>query len=551
MGKKYTIDSLFDDQDVRVVRSYCKIKKNESDRSNPLVMIAFRRVNTSQNTRSFSSDIEYRYASIAEMDILKIGSVWTGNQGIENDYLDGRLTRVGEFEFDLSNQEIEFLNLHELVDRFSSEEPIGQTRVARLVTLEGTVVYIQSLIIFSFLYAPENKNIRRALINFNLDEVIENFVPAKQRGMNNGKYIVPSGYERSNAVFLAYVGNNQITRNKLSNIRTQVHTGTGFIDVEPYHPSFLKFTAVYQEQDGEVFIHRVSSMETPTDHPLTSIKEIIEGSVREPEIKGPPASNVFDEEDVEIQTSTPPGRGSNKQYIQSGVTVIDRNIVDEEIVKKERPVVPPKEKGAEKPENFSSGSEFSDNDSTGKLDIGSARSNSEESGGDFLEALRELENNSESKLTSFDVLQCSDGEVYEVDKGFFTIPFVDENEAPLGSRKMSWQHYWRKKIKGTNEYVVRYRKIALVRVLFNSKVFYFVEIQPRTNSEKFRGLLFSSSSQQLTCESIEAMQLCIKKYEGKLLKAEACLSGIWGQVKVFKHSKNLSQRLKNVLEELS
>jgi len=540
LSKTFRIETLFNDNLQRVVRAFCRVKQNTSDRSNPLVTIAFRRVDNNQ--------IEYSTAAIAELDVLRIGSVWNGRVGIQNDFQDKTSLRKGWFEFDFSSQQVEFLNLHQVINKYRPDEEIGKTRVAKLLTTTSQVVYVQSLEIFTSLYTPQNKNIRRALLNFDLDGVVDNFVPKSHQRIIDGQYILPKGFKRPNAVFLTYIANHPVTRQRLSNIRSQINQGVRFIDALPYHPTQLSFEGVYEEINGDVFIHRINKFRTPTEISLVKIKEKFSNKPNKPNVGRKPNSKTTEHDEIDVQSSTPPGTGSNTQYIESGVGVYDSNIVNEIVVERNDPIAAPRDKDANEPKQFSSGSEFSDNDQIGKLDIGNIPV--EESSGiqkDFIEALEEL-NSSDEKMGGYAILGCGDF-IYEVVAGsFFAISFPSNGEKDAG--KMLWHHTKRKKIKDTfpSEYAITYRKIALIRVNYDGQLFYFVEIQPRTKSDKYRGLMFGYPSESLECELVYAIKECIKAEDGLLLEAESALEELLGQVKVFKHSKPLAQRLKNLMD---
>lgn len=539
MPKTFRIETLFNDNIQRVVRAFCRVKQNTSDRSNPLVTIAFRRVDNNQ--------IEYSTAAIAELDVLRIGSVWNGRVGIQNDFQDKTSLKKGWFEFDLSSQEVEFLNLHQVINKYRTDEEIGKTRVAKLLTTTSQVVFVQSLEIFTSLYIPQNKNIRRALLNHDLDGVVDSFIPKSQQGKIDEQYILPKGFERSNAVFLTYIANHLVTRHRLSKVRSQINQGERFIDALPYHPTQLYFEAVYEEINGEIFVHRINKFRTPNDKPLIEIKEKHSPKPDKPNVGRKPNSKTTNQDKIDVQSSTPPGIGSNTQYIESGVNVYDSNIVNEIVVERNEPVSAPRHKDADDPNQFSSGSEFSNNDQVGKLDVGN--SPVEESSGiqkDFIEALETL-NTSDEKMNGYAILGCGDV-TYEVTSGaFFAISFLSNGEKDAG--KMLWHHVKRKKKKGTipSEYEITFRKIAFVRVNYDGQFFYFVEIQPRTKSDKPRGLMFGNPFDVLKCDLIYEIMECIKAEEGLLLKAENDLRELLEQVRVFKHSKHLAQRLKNLM----
>lgn len=539
--KSFCIETLFDDDVLRVVRAYCRVKENSSDRSNPLVIIAFRRLDNNR--------IEYAKAAIAELDVLRIGSIWIGKVGIESNFKDKKNVKTGWFEFNLSNQETEFLDLNTIVGKYGINEEIGKTRVAKLITTSSQVVYIQSLEIFTSLYTPKNKNIRRALLNFDLDGVVDNFAKKNQQGIIDGQYVIPKGLERSNAVFIAYIGNNPVTRQRLSKIRSQINQGDRFIDACPYHPTRLCFEAAYEEIEGAIFIHRINKFSTPTDVPLVKVKEKGFNTPDKPAIDRKPNSKTTDHEEIDVQSSTPPGIGSSTQYIGSSVDVDDSNVVNEVVVERNDSISIPLEKDAHEPESFSSGSDLSSNDQVGKLAIGSTQA--KETSGiqqDFIEALEMLKA-SDKKMSGFDILGCSDDVCERVAGLFFAIAFPSNEERDAG--KMLWHHVKRKKIQGSfpSEYAITYRKIALVRVDYDGQFFYFVEIQPRTKSDKYRGLVFTYPSEELACDLVYDIMECIKAEDGLLLEAENALEDILGQVRIFKHSRPLAQRLKNLMEE--
>ncbi|AHF02399.1 hypothetical protein THIAE_09690 [Thiomicrospira aerophila AL3] len=539
MAKTFHIETLFSDNIERVVRAFCSVKQNTSDRSNPLVTIAFRRVSCGQ--------IEYSTAAISELDVLRIGSVWRGSFGIQNELKDNKVLQNGWLEFDLSSQQVEFFDLYQLINIYPADQEIGKTRVAKLLTTTGKVVYVQSLEIFTSLYTPENKNIRRALLNFDLDGVVDNFVPKDQQGMINGQYILPKGFERSNAVFLAYIANHHVTRQRLSKIRSQINRGRRFIDAIPYHPNKLSFEAAYEENNGVIFVHRINKFRTPTDIPLVQVKEEITSKPNKPNVGRKPNSKITEHDEIYVQNSIPPGVGSNTQYIESGVVVHDSNIVTETVVERKEPIPAPRDKDANEPEQFSSGSEFSDNDKIGKLKT--AKASDKKASGiekEFIESL-EILKASDEKMKGYAVLGCNDS-IYEMEPGaFFGISFTRDGDKDEG--KILWHQMTRKKIKNVfpPEYAITYRKIALIKVKYDGKQFYFVEIQPRTVSDKYRGLMFSSPKGLLECDLVYNLMKCIKDEQGLLLKAKNSLEDHLGQVKVFKHPKNLAQKLKNLM----
>lgn len=60
--------------------------------------------------------------------------------------------------------------------------------------------------------------------------------------------------------------------------------------------------------------------------------------------------------------------------------------------------------------------------------------------------------------------------------------------------------------------------------------------------------MFGYPSESLECELVYAIMECVKVEDGLLLEAERALEELLGQVKVFKHSKPLAQRLKNLMD---
>lgn len=544
--KTFTIDSLFDDDHNRVVRAFCKIKQNIHDRSNPLVTVAFRKFQESLEGYRFSKEIEYRDISLAELDIVRIGSVCTGKEVVKGNYCDPKSLKRGVFEFDLRNQSIEFNELHQLASNFAEDSLIGKTRVAKLISYDQREIYIQSLEIFTSLYVPKNKNIRRGLVNFNVDEVVDHFVPSRERGMLDDRYKLPTGWDRRNAVFLAYLGNNSVTKKRLSNIRAQILSGEGFIDARPYHPSYLKFEASYYEVGKKVFIHRVVGFETPTEHKLIEIREKTNTSKNERVYRGTPQTRNINNSDVQVQHAQPPSKGGYTQYIETDVSVVDNNLIDEVLVEKEYLSERPIGEETEKPEQFSSGSESSENESTGKLDIGSESPDEEKERQGFLEALELIADSDESKLSGFRVQGCFDNLLVDIDSGFYAITFQSGEKEP---KKKCWEHLWFKKATVKNPKIsFQMRKMALIKVKFDGKVMYFVEIEP-WKTESYRGMLFSAPDGDLSCEIVKNIMSAIICAEGKLLDAENDLRSVLKKVKIFKHSKDLGQRLKNLMEE--
>ncbi len=548
MSKVYSLEGIPEDGVKRVVRSYGQIIQNTSDRSNPLVEVAFRKVNQLGKKERLDEGVEYFKIGVSYLTLARIGSIWHGNKHKKGTYWGGDHLKEQDFKFDFSQSSINFLSLSELFPEYPPESKVGKTRVAQLTSVDGQVVYIQSLEILTTINTPMHKKTRQRLLLEDIDSVVDHMIRSpSEKGLRDGQYIVSTRYKKITATFLAYLKNNAISRTRLRTIRNQINSNQTYIDVYPYHPRFLVCSIKGVMKNECFFAHRVSSVVSPTDYPQIEVKE---KSIKKAKSKNKKYGNkpkeVHGRKEIHVAHSGAPSQGAQRQYVPSGVKVIDKNLVTTVVIDTDYETINnPNQK--DRPENFSSGSEFSENENIGSLMIGDDDENEDsETVKNYIEALNELLDDENSDLQRYEILESANGALC-VSEFFWGLDFFSEIGEGEYIKYRRWEHDYFKRPTINNKYAeYTFRRAALIKVDYYYQELYFLEIES-LDSSRFKGLLFSA--EHLSYDLINKILATIRDSKGRLGKAESKLNKWVPGAKVFNHSKNMSQRLNSVLQE--
>jgi hypothetical protein len=134
------------------------------------------------------------------------------------------------------------------------EEKFNKTNYTKLISDDGVTVLIPSIELFVSAYTPQHKIIKQRLLQFNLDNAINEFINLDNSKVENQEYHIGlhKKMEDSNIKFLAYSKFNNISRNRISYLSSSLEFNSGDIIsgyqvrypiVLPYHPLHLSINS--------------------------------------------------------------------------------------------------------------------------------------------------------------------------------------------------------------------------------------------------------------------------------------------------------------------
>lgn len=238
--------------------------KNES--LIPNIQVILRKIDiVNQNFIKNSYDIIV-YLPMPELDEVRIGSVWKKREKILEEWKffdDFEYMEDVDFNFNFIinppqivkfNEKIDSLNdslsnMYKINFQNSDQYKIpyfNKTNYTKLISDDNITVLIPCIELFVSAYTPERKQIKERLLQFNLDDAINEFINLENSKIENQEYYIGLNkkMEDSNIKFLAYAKFNKTSRKRISYLSSSLEFDEGdFIDkcqarypmVLPYH----------------------------------------------------------------------------------------------------------------------------------------------------------------------------------------------------------------------------------------------------------------------------------------------------------------------------
>lgn len=369
-----------------LVLNYCAAVKLKNESLIPNIQVILRKVNIINLTVIKDSPDIVVYLPIPELDEVRIGSVWKRRQKVLDRWKNFDTLEYMEdvnFNFDFTihnpgivkfNEEIDSLgdslsNIYKINFEKSEEKNIpffNKTNYTKLISDEGITVLIPSIELFVSAYTPQHKIIKQRLLQFNLDDAINEFINLDNSKVENQEYLIGlyKKWEDSNIKFLAYAKFNNISRNRISYLYSSLEFNLGdtisgyqvrYPIVLPYHPIHLFISSDGLWLNEKTFlIQRIYTISIPSD---ITVKAIIEGTIQKvekkfykPEKKESKPKIIESEEENQdhesgitnlLEVTNITGMDSNKQprrreslhRVQTQVKTIDDNKPKIEILK--------------------------------------------------------------------------------------------------------------------------------------------------------------------------------------------------------------------------
>ncbi|WP_373031421.1 hypothetical protein [Sulfurovum sp.] len=545
MDNYHKLRTLPNDAIHRVIWWYGPVIKNPFSSDVPLVEVLTR---TIFEDNKLSEQAYTHRAPVSELDIVKIGSIWKGRQRLD-EYFGTYQSQQFSFDFTLHEPESVRFNDHKPGSNQWQIPPylynLGNipqaykyhffnSTLTKLTTDSGTVVLIPSLEFLTGAVSPAHKQIRYKLLQYPLDELTEMYF--KSANIEDGNYVVKmkEGHFDENINLLSYLRLNNMTRKRLSRLWTSIEktrlmrNGRPYEDrypeVLPYHPTTMSLAGDGIWIDNNTFLlFRITGVSQPHDFHITHLKTTYDA--KEPQENGKedpekyiPSSKDFDPGDEEITPENNPHRSAGSTHIRSGVTII--GLPAQITVKEERKEIQSAHRSQPEEEQEISGLSSGDpNNREESKGTAGLRQNSLEdtppkglSQGllkETIEALTNLVKAGDSEVQNF----------YYIGNKAQESPnliFCSVHRVQL-SRDYTGRWHIAKKVDREGmppKYILRKFLVAKIE-LTNSANAYLVEIERKSQSESFSGLLFSNGTEDLTEDDLKTLLISITENKGR------------------------------------
>ncbi|NUW27280.1 hypothetical protein HUX57_11490 [Arcobacter butzleri] len=579
-----------------LVLNYGPAVKLKNESLIPNIQVILRKVNIINLTVEKDSHDTVVYIPIPELDEIRIGSVWKRRQKVLDRWKNFDTLEYMEdinFNFDFTihnprivkfNEEIDSLgdslsNIYKIKFEKSEEKNIpffNKTNYTKLISDDGITVLIPSIELFVSAYTPQHKIIKQRLLQFNLDDAINEFINLNNSKVENQEYYIGlyKKWEDSNIKFLAYAKFNNISRNRISYLSSSLEFNSGdtisgyqlrYPIVLPYHPIHLFISSDGLWLNEKTFlIQRIYIISIPSD---ITVKAIIDGIIHKvekkfykPEKKESKPKIIESEEENQdyengitnlLEVANITGMDSNKQprrmeslhRVQTQVKTMDDNKPKIEILNK-------KEEKIELIED----SEAEDNKQIDlQNDQKTPKINKENIDGSDAEKLPSGDNSKQIKyLTSHHDIETNIllNQIIEILNNFkieqfiLDYKFLDKNFKELnelkettfyetllnnGFNKKDLEDNWYKLKKRENGELkeLGYREYFLIEIKLIDKYCYLLEIGKKESESNYLGVIFRDSTfNKLSNEKLIKILKKVVKNEGNYSKKDSSITNV-------------------------
>jgi len=618
------------DKKVRVVWAYGTLILNHDGESNiPLVEILLKEIKDNEILLDTSLVIKIK---IAEIDIVRLGTVWCNRQRLNSKWTvfeDYKEDMEFQFDFSLNSPEsIKFIdkdpktnaqyfpfqkyNLGNLQNNYGYKYHFTNAIYTKLTTNSGTTVLIHSLEFLTSTYVPEEKTIRYRLLNEPMDMILNDYLENDTYVENNEYHMHFKQNKRlSNMMFLSYLKFNEVTRNRLSKLRTSLETGSKFPDrypiVLPYHPTRMKITAdgIWLNADT-FFVLRITGCSLPSDNKIIvkqtkynpvdkKVATTEESDETDQEGKKIPPND--DDEDKEDQNNPPkidpaeigidsgsrPNPRNPSLQIISEVAILNTDDVDitytEEVKTKDRYIYDPttKIKPKEDLDNQDETKNSKDNDERSKIDIASAGQSSQSAQNKNITSIALINDIEQSEILTSVVealkkmkekqdIVDPENKAY-IDDLFFLNTVCQESDTDKrpkfydmisSDKKMKKSWCMIKKIEEGKDTLEGFRRFMLIKiVLSDGKYTYLLEIDRAKEADAYSGVIFSNGKKldRIELQTLTNKIISNKGIYSKLNKDKKAFEEIKLPVKfqmIFEHRKiqnSMYEKMKKVMND--
>lgn len=281
------MEAFPDDNKLRVVWAYGALYKNIGKTRVPHVDILLKEITL--NPTTLTNNHTYVKISVAYLDIVRYMTVWCGNKRTNKSWskfdsydnlhllLDTKTSTSITYRESLTNY---FKSAIYRIDDIELKKDYWHFANATFTKfIVGTkTVLIPSLELFTSTFAPLNPRLRYELLQYNLDDVLDEYIKSSKI-VDEDKYLIEVKNKYKNSLFLlAYAKFNEIARKRIFNIRASLEISSPYPDrypvILPYHPSEIELVVkgVYLDKDT-FLVFRIDGYTLPHDNEVIDYTE--------------------------------------------------------------------------------------------------------------------------------------------------------------------------------------------------------------------------------------------------------------------------------------
>ncbi len=579
------IENFPNDDIYRVVWAYGSVQKGSTVTGVPEIHILLVDLFFNEVTNKFELSNQTRVIkiSIAQLDIVRYMTIWKGQKRL-NGFWEDFLEYESNTRFDLDTTDsmsVKYSSLNQN-GTYSYLFPYNKYKIANInkqnfgkftnstftkISNDNYDVIVPSMELYTSTYTPHEQQIRNKLVQYSLDNTLNDYIKSSEE--ESGKYIIELYHSKTitNISFLAYASLNNITRQRLSKLRSSLENG--IIDkypvILPYHPSNISLQGDGFWIDNKTFFMlRINNYSLPADFEIDNIADEIE--VEENNKSNSQNKTVSSIKKDLVDYELPATNNHNPHFKNASLPIISevgllgdskhkiQNKKKTTIVQKtdNTPLV----QNTENVTNISSSEADSTNDSenTGKVYVKSENILHQSKALDlFLNSINLIKN--EKKYIGDEKKLIIINELYYLDKNAnlninkYFIEFKDilkaKNEKSVFA-KMNQIKKNKKEIggKGTKEFL-GYRKCFVLKICLNNGIwFYLIEIERKDDKEGFSGLLLKPLK-EFNINELKDLLIDIGNKKGVLKNIE-----FKDKFVTFKHSANLVDLFLRVFKKI-
>ena len=291
------IENFPNDDIYRVVWAYGSVQKGSTVTGVPEIHILLVDLFFNEVTNKFELSNQTRVIkiSIAQLDIVRYMTIWKGQKRL-NGFWEDFLEYESNTRFDLDTTDsmsVKYSSLNQN-GTYSYLFPYNKYKIANInkqnfgkftnstftkISNDNYDVIVPSMELYTSTYTPHEQQIRNKLVQYSLDNTLNDYIKSSEE--ESGKYIIELYHSKTitNISFLAYASLNNITRQRLSKLRSSLENG--IIDkypvILPYHPSNISLQGDGFWIDNKTFFMlRINNYSLPADFEIDNIADEIE-----------------------------------------------------------------------------------------------------------------------------------------------------------------------------------------------------------------------------------------------------------------------------------
>jgi hypothetical protein len=542
--KKYKVTSFPKTSSQMVVWWFGPVYHNSLEPTIPLVEVLMRVLDSGGG---LSDKLQSYLVPLAELDIIRIGTIWQ-NQQMIGDFIEPHRQQFSfikqKLSFDLSNSSLSTVPTFQrgayysvprekyhlgnfLLNGHINSSHFYSSRLAKIEDSSKSVL-IPTVVVLAGIIAFGHKQIRAGLVNYELGELREKYIRDAKIKKDGGYEVEFKNFKRrENCILLSYMSLNPIAQKRLSIINascqksfssaTSSEYSIKYLDALPYHPK--KFEFVFDGvllKNNQFLALRVLECNVPDEIKIDEVSIRYDTEQKGEKSGGTKPSdedfsdeNLDDDGDAIIEDHVAPHNRNSLDFIRSSVRIInkDKPIIEKVIKTKTREQSRYITNEEREPSNSTSSGESGERkESEG---VGQLRQDEfpDENKKSFLSNIESILH----ELASEEFLSFKGvcGELKDEQSDTNLIHQISKSQLPE-KYPGAWHKFQVIKKEGEDKnktpIEVRYRKFLLAKItlLEDGSSAYLLEIQ-RKKKESYSGLLFNTQDGSLSQSSLDKL----------------------------------------------